>query len=415
MKILVLLLLSITTYAKTFTYDVRFDAFMESEFSTSELKDLDSLIKAHINYSVGSMSNNLSKGDRRALNPKYNISNIKIFELDGKTRINYQFDGTLLSEKSDLNFTKIALPIDVKNIYKRANIRRSNCSRQGFKNIERSFYWSWSPYYRKCKLKKRIDYIEVEANLSLKSVNNKYILNQEMVLGGEFNSFIYLGSDFHSMRTFGYAKEAYTKFRKTIFQMGFRKRSDLDDLEQIIFSKDYVKSYFKVYSKLENGIKSNVYIMLGNPTDHTPEAKKEFFDFIRYGIENGSYIHYAGHAGLGSILDFSKHEEKYNKKIHYPDHYQVFYYDACNTYFHSSKFLSLHKNQNQKIDFFSNGLSIGTNLAFPVLKQSFLSIYKNVTGNEKLEVNEFVESVNSNIKPYFYDSKDFPMLNHQRL
>ena len=331
----VLLLLSLSAFSASFDtskYIVEFDGYL-----ITDLQDDAHAVKRQINHSMGPLQNLKYTGKRASLSHKYKFEVINSKPIDSKLRkLSYHFKGELLVEEDvDLESFKVVVPIRTLATFKKAQNYRGSCGSNGQLNM---FYYNWSPYYKRCGLKKGEDYEEFNLTSFVKVQDTSNHLSEEFLVNGEYNLFYYFGSDYFSNRKFGYAQKAYNETIRLFKRAGFNYATDLD-LTERIFSVRKLYSHYQTLKGTINGKIANLHVLLGNPTDTTPATKYEFFKFFKYAFKHASSIQYLGHAGLGSVLDFDTLEKEYNESIEYAQNQkQIIYLDGCNTYFYSNAF-----------------------------------------------------------------------------
>lgn len=322
----------------------------------TEMDDLDHAIKRQINHSLGPSTVFKKIGYRSSLGHNYNtqIINVDTVEKNLK-RVEYIYRGTLLVEQNiNLETYKVIVPIRAKQAFSKA---RGRCSKKSSLAL---FYQAWSPHYRRCPLVKDMDYAEFKLDSYTLVNHDQNHLSKSLTVNGKYNLFYYNGSDFHSLRRFGFAKSATNLAIKSFLKRGFKKVYKPESVMQI-FSKDKTISRFTHLLGHIRGVETNVYILLGNPTEQTPIARYEYFKFIKSAFETGSSIQYNGHAGLGSVLDLDYLETIYNEKINYNQNQkQLVYLNGCSTFIHSTGFFFKKKNLSNSLILITNGLSILT-------------------------------------------------------
>lgn len=386
MKILLIALISLNLYAASFhttKYNISFHGYL-----ITDLDDNDHAIKRQINHSQGPMLNLRIPGTRSTLSHFYKYEVTKVERLnDNLKKVFYTYNGELLAEENvDLNSLKIVVPVQAKAAYKIAMNSRGRC---GANNDLGSFFHYWSPYYKNCKLKKGIDFEEFSINSYDKVVQDTVHLADELLVNGEYNLFYYYGSDFFSLSKFGYAKDAYNQTIRLFKKNGFIDNYNSSETQAIFNSTRLYSNYKKMKGSL-NGKPTNVYILLGNPTDATPGAKYEFFRFLKFGLLNASTIQYSGHAGLGSVFNLDALEEQYKEKIEYNQNQkQIIYIDGCNTYFYSKNFFFKKKSVNNSLIFISNGETITTNYFEQSVNVLFKMLIKGHFMNSDIEESSY--------------------------
>ena len=352
-----LLLLSLTAFSASFDtskYIVEFDGYL-----ITDLEDDAHAVKRQINHSMGPLQNLKYTGKRASLGHKYTFEVISSTPIDSKLRkLSYHFKGELLVEENvDLDSFKVVVPIRTLATFKKAQSYRGSCGSNGRLDM---FYYNWSPYYKRCGLKKGEDYEEFTLTSFTKVQDLSSHISDEFLVNGEYNLFYYFGSDYFSNRKFGYAQNGFNETIRLFKRAGFNYFTDLDETQRIFDSKKLYSRYRRLKGKI-NGKSANVFIVLANPTETTPGTKYEFFKFFKYAFKNASSIQYSGHAGLGSVLDFDALEKEYNEKIEYAQNQkQMIYLDGCNTYFYSNAFFFSKKKLANSLVLVSNAATILT-------------------------------------------------------
>jgi hypothetical protein len=323
--------------------------------------DTQKAIRYQIVHSLGPGLNRRGIGLRSSLNYNYNIEVISEVKTDSFTETKYKYSGELLVEESiNLNNYKLILPLNSETIFDSAKRFKGYCSKSPYKGIEKLFYFSWSPHTRRCGLKKDKDYLEVSVESFHKKNDVSSHLSKEFIINGKYKLFYYYGSDHFSMRNFGQASNMYSTTVSALKRLGFKKIKR-SKMKKHIFKREQVQSRFMHMKGTLKGVPAEAYILLGNPTDSTPQAKKEFFYFTKYALENGSSYTYAGHAGLGSVFNLDYMEKEYGVKINYlTDQKQFLYIDGCITFFYSSNFFFKKKALPNTLVLVTNGASILT-------------------------------------------------------
>ena len=324
--------------------------------------EVNKAIRYQVVHSLGPGLNKRLLGQRSSLNYKYKTRILSTIKRDEVFETTYEFSGQLLAEKNvDLNRYKIILPVNSENIFDKAKRYKHFCSISPYRGIKNLFYFSWSPKLKHCGLKKNQDYIEVSVSSFMKKNDRSSHLSEEFLINGEYKLFYYYGSDYFSMRRFGQAANMYSSTISLLKSKGLKKIKRTN-FQKEIFGKTKTQSRFIHMRGTLKGKPAEAFILLGNPTDKTPLAKREFFDFTKYALENGSAYSYAGHAGLGSVFNLDLMEEEYGVKINYLiNQKQFLYIDGCNTFFYSSNFFLNKKPIPNTLVLITNGASILTN------------------------------------------------------
>jgi hypothetical protein len=319
-------------------------------------------IRYQIVHSLGPGLNQRGIGLRSSLNYNYQTKIISTTKTDLYTETSYKFTGELLVEENvDLNKYKLILPMNSEVIYDRAKRFKGYCSKSPYKGIQKLFYFAWSPYTKNCGLKDGKDFLEVSIESFKKKVDESSHISEEFLVNGKYKLFYYYGSDFFSMRRFGQSAKMHSLTLLSLKRLGFKKIKH-SPMRKVIFDSSKITSKFVHMRGELNGKTADAYVVLGNPTDTTPIAKREFFYFTKYALENGSAYTYAGHAGLGSVFNLDLLEEKYGVKINYlKEQKQFIYIDGCNTFFYSSNFFFKKKSIPNTLVLATNGASILTN------------------------------------------------------
>ncbi len=361
----------------------------------------DKAIKYQIVHSVGPSMNKVRAGLRSSLNYNYSVSDLTSVDRGSFIRTNYKLRVELLLENNtNPHNMNLIFPINPEIIFKKASRYRGKCAKSGYRGNARSFYWAWSPKVRGCKLKENIDYIKVKPVVIEKKNDLDNHLSSEFLVNGEYHLYYYYGSDYFSLRRFGLAGSAYASLQKKLKKRGFHSINTASFKSKAL-EKQNITSNLKIYSGELNGAKAFVYMMLGNSTEHTPRAKKEFFLFTKYALENGSSFTYSGHAGLGSVFNLDLQEKEYQMKINYNlNQKQLVFLDGCNTFFYSSNFFFRKKYLSNSLILVSNGLSISTKF----YKQSVNTVF-DILGVKSFTNKDLVFKINSFMK-YQGASKD---------
>ncbi len=378
--ILIAFFISGSLFAKSNLYQISFSTFVDhNEFSAQKA------MKHQIVHSMGTGMNRFA--NRSSLNYNYEIKVTETVTFEKFQRTYYSFRGEFLieNELDQIENYKIILPLNPETIFDSASRFKHYCSKSGYRGNKETFYWAWSPNTKYCGLKVNEHFLEVEINSATKVVQDSLHLSSEFLVDDEYALFYYFGSDFFSLRNFGMAQKGYTEISRTLRRLGFSKIKYSNMLMEIIGTNS-LYSQFLHYQGEIHGKKANAYIMLGNPTDHTPGAKKEFFKFTKYALENGSTYTYMGHAGLGSVFNLDLQEQQFGEKINYNlNQKQMIYIDGCNTFFYSTNFFFKKKPLTNSLVLITNGLSILTNF----YKQTVSTILDNLLldqfTNEDLE------------------------------
>jgi hypothetical protein len=370
--ILIALFISGSLSAASNLYNITFSTYVDHKVFESE-----KAIKHQIVHSMGTGMNRES--NRSSLNYNYKTKILNSEVIGNVTRTHYQFSGEFLIESKldQLQDYKIILPINPETIFSSASRFKHYCSKSGYRGNKSIFYWAWSPKTKYCGLQINKDYLEVDIESSSKVVQDKIHLSTEFLVDGEYKLFYYFGSDFFSLRRYGMSQQAFSDISRQLKRAGFTNVRN-SNMRSEITGQSRTDSKFLHLEGVINGKKTNAFIMLGNPTYHTPDAKKEFFKFTKYALENGSSYSYFGHAGLGSVFNLDLAEQEYGEKINYNiNQKQIIYLDGCNTFFYSTDFFFKKKYLSNSLVLISNGLSILTNFykqttstILDVLKQS---------------------------------------------
>jgi hypothetical protein len=399
--ILIALLFSSPLIAASNLYNITFSTYVDH-------KDFDSekAIKYQIVHSMGTGMNR--KYNRSSLNYNYNTTILKTEQIGELKRTHYKFSGEFLIEKKNDSQSdyKVVIPVNPENIFKEASRFKHYCSKYGYRGIKNTFYWAWSPYVRYCGLKKDKDYLEVQIETISSIVQDKLHISSEFLVNGEYKLFYYFGSDYFSLRNFGFAQKAQNEVLSKLKRIGFRKVNSSSMITDITGESRIYSRFYHLEGQI-NGFKTSAYIMLGNPTDSTPGAKKEFFKFTKYALENGSSYSYMGHAGLGSVFNLDLAEKEYGEKINYNiNQKQLVYIDGCNTFFYSTDFFFRKKYLSNSLVLISNGLSIMTTF----YKQTTSTVLDLLNG--KSFTNKKIEStVDSYMKRQRASLDDMAMVN----
>ena len=182
------------------------------------------------------------------------------------------------------------------------------------------------------------------------------------MVDGEYNLFYYFGSDFHSTTRFGFSGKAEAKLKYYYKKRGYSKSYDTEERNSI-FNKEGLIGHYSKYTGSTDGIKTNIYILLGNPDGKTPKSRYEYFRFMKHAFKYASGINYIGHSGLGTNLYMDALEELYSEKIEYRvNHKQLIVLSGCSTYLQSSGFFFEKKPNQDSLVLITNGLPIFTKL-----------------------------------------------------
>jgi len=376
--ILVALFISCPLIAASNLYNITFSTYVDHKEFNSE-----KAIKHQIVHSMGTGMNRES--NRSSLNYSYKTKILSSEELGEVTRTHYQFSGEFLieSELEKLQNFKIILPINPETIFKSASRYKHYCSKSGYRGVESTFYWAWSPKIKYCSLQINKDYIEIRIESSVRIVQDKIHLSDEFLVDGEYNLFYYFGSDYFSLRKFGMSEKAYLDISRQLRRAGFSIVRNSNMLSEITGKTRTFSKFLHLEGSI-NGKKAKAFIMLGNPTYHTPDAKKEFFKFTKYALENGSSYSYFGHAGLGSVFNLDLAEQEYGEKINYNiNQKQIIYLDGCNTFFYSTNFFFEKKYLNNSLILISNGISILTSF-YKQTTSTVLDLLRQTTFTNKI-------------------------------
>lgn len=275
------------------------------------------------------------------------------------------------------------------------------------------FYLGWSPFTKGCGLKKGETYEEFNLKNYSKIEKSLQFKASDLIQEDSYKFYYYFGSLNDSLTRTGQSgieyKQLIRRLRKEGFQLNLHQEKAFK-----IFNKDLntLKSQYTRYSKIINGKEVSIQIMLGNPDESTPIALREFFDFMKDAFLNASYIHYAGHAGLGSILDFDYYEKLYKEKIVYNlNSKQLFYFDGCGTYFQTTGFYFTKKYLNNSLILISNGLTILSNLIKPGVNETLTSLLYSIKNDTEISGNTLVNNIDKEIRKSIRSTNDYPMVN----
>lgn len=377
-------------------YKVEFKGYL-----VTDLEDVGHAMRRQINHSIGPLTNLKSYGYRSSLSRDYTFKVLTTTPLEKNLkRVDYLWEGVLITEDEvDMSTYKVTVPIQAEETIREAQ-KLGSCVTREYRKVPSMFYQGWSPYLDGCRLVKGKTYEEFSLiSFSLDDVNVD-IAPQDYLQDGSFNAFYYFGSDFYSLINTGYAGIAFNDFARKLRGLGFYSNVDSDEVAGI-FEKSQRKllSKFQKLSKNVNGTIFNVYLVLGNPTEVTPTAMREYFDYMKYALKHASYLHYAGHSGLGSILDLDYLEEMYETKIEYnKEAKQFFYFDGCTTFFEAPFYYSTKKNGLNNLIVMSNGLNVQTSLVEAPLFGTFELFYQGLLEGKSFRGNTFIEEVDNRIE-----------------
>lgn len=379
----------------------------------TNLTDMDHAVRRQINHSVGPLANTQGFGYRSAMNLDYTYEVIEKKEVaPGVIRLDYIFHGHLVTEKFvDIKNFKVVVPIQAEETFRLAQFNK-NCTMKGYRGDLYMFFTGWSPYFKGCHLIKGESYEEFPL-LSYELLNKEVLFKTaDLVQNNEFNLFYYYGSDYYSLSKPGHSGSAKAQMERLLRKNGFVQKFDEEETSRI-FNKTSreIYSFYNKYTKSINGVTVNAYLLLGNPTDHTPIPKREFYDFYKEAFKRGSYIHYNGHAGVDSTLNFDGLEIEYNDKIEYNQNLkQVLYLDGCNTNFESQPFFKRKKHTKGSLVLFTNGLSILTNVYLPAQLSTFEAFMESFEKNSFIDGNKLVEEIEKRTHRIIQTKHDDPMI-----
>lgn len=376
-------------------YKIEFKGYL-----VTDLEDVGHAMRRQINHSIGPLTNLKAYGYRSSLSRDYTFKVLATTILERNLkRVDYLWEGVLITEDEvDMNTYKVTVPIQAEETIREAQ-KIGSCVTREYRKIPSMFYQGWSPYFDGCRLVRGETYEEFSlSSFSSQDVNIE-IVPHDFLQDGSFNAFYYFGSDFYSLINTGYAGVAYNNFARKLRGLGFYSNIDSDEVADI-FAKSQRKllSKFQKLSKNVNGTILNVYLVLGNPTEVTPMAMREYFDFMKYALKHASYLHYAGHSGLGSVLDLDYLEEIYETKIeHNKETKQFFYFDGCTTFFEAPFYYSSKKDMPNNLIVMSNGLNVQTSLVEAPLFGTFDLFYQGLLEGKSFQGKAFIEEVDNRI------------------
>lgn len=390
--IILFILISNQSFAQRL-FDISFDGYLETS-----LDDYDRAVRRQVIHSYGPLTNTYSYGDRSTLNTNYNYKILKETKLkNGIVRLDYRLSGQLLAEDNiDINNFKVVVPIMATKTLKLVKKQRQ-CAKKGGTNGLHSFYYSWSPYFEGCNLVKGEAFEEFSLNSFELKQNKTDFSTNEILNNNELNIFYYFGADFYKLMDAGYARTERDLLVKKLWRMGFRYK-DRSFNSSEIFGYSRTQSEFKRMRKTINGVEVNVHMLLGNPTESTPKQQKEFFRFFKYAFKHGSYIHYTGHSGFGSVLDFGYLEEIYKEKIDYnPKQKQFIYLFGCSSFFDSTKFFTSRKEQGSLV-LVTNGLKTRSDFGGITVNTAFDTVLSSLEDNSRIIGNDFINTINEKMR-----------------
>lgn len=149
---------------------------------------------------------------------------------------------------------------------------------------------------------------------------------------------------------------SFVELGKRFLQMGFEVRKDNSKAEEP--SLELVKAATENYPAVE------IYLSLSDADDI---SSKIFPRRMQWALEKADFVGYMGHSGLGENLDleriqtatdfFRKIESRTERQINFGQHYQVYYFGACESLFWYSSSYELAKRGKRNVDIVSYGLS----------------------------------------------------------
>lgn len=266
--------------------------------------------------------------------------------------ITYSVTTRLLLHKKAANawlrkgFVQLPLPYALDEIY------AENCTDEHYNTL--GDYWYFYDVYRHgCEYLQREPYAR-KVKVQVTPVSERQIDSNphlDLIRGANGN-----GADFVIYVIHGFNESTRKHDEGRINYQEFNDDIEARDFTKVNIAANRREKFkrLKTYEKFEGDLHIVIHSLL---VDTAIESKSTVFaEFFKEAAEQGDFILYAGHSGLGGNLDVPSLEDKAGEFIWNKRKKQIFYFDSCSSYsYYLESFKQLKTRKS--VDIITNGLS----------------------------------------------------------
>lgn len=354
----------------------------------------------------------MERADRMAAPKEDHVITVKASDIqkiaEGRWRIAYDYEGTLVLQNGPRSKYKFPLPVDPDKIFQAAMSGSQNhCTDEHYQS-EGDFWYFWAPKgwgkdeYPKCPLRSNEngqiddgeDYEIVTGEIDrIKKVRTTYPEYDRMAVKDIVDVHFFYGMDEPTGTADPYKSrdinaESYRNVVRDLKEMGFEVRkwskAELDSVYPPAErdGKVFVEEAVKQYAGADGKKTVRARIFFGQTG--IDEKSLGFHHFFCDALKNAAVMVYNGHSGLGGHLDLDAIADNVPGCGPGKKRYQVYFFNSCTSYtYYNSTYLNrkrVTKGKKHKIDpsgtknldIMANGLST----AFDVMHDTDMSLVR---------------------------------------
>lgn|GEM_PF-1395406 len=404
--------------------EISFERFLQNSRDKKVAKEKIDEQLAHIIGYFQSASFVEKNGGKSSMGDTYkiNFKSLKVSEANARSLvIQYDFSGkavfdrtTFFAESKDRNFF-LKLPLNPDTIFAQTLVRGvGQCSDEHY-NSEGDFFYFWDPDQEGCPLRgSHPAVLELKARATALPNTDRTYPEYQKIFSGESvqEAFIFIGylDDEIPLDRVSYRDPSFLIFRS--LEQWLQEIGAVRDLNLESFSGDvaallqnkvrptskgnnlFRRYKMKVKSPL-NGkeVLFNVNVLLGDTAAGSED--ETFRKLYSHSLENGRFIIYDGHSGLGGNLDLSIMPDFDFKKMDY----QIMFFNGCSSYpYFKTPYLKA-KGGSVGLDIVTSGLTTYDTTAFANMR-AFLFPF--LTGKIQSYQNllNYIEQSNGGVETY---------------